>query len=164
MEIRNITVTDSRKFHDLLSALDNETKFMMMEPGERDSSPEILKKVLSDIDESMTLILGVYDGGNLVGYIDLRRNRANRARHSAYVVMGILSSYTGKGIGKELFCKAEEWAIKHNISRLELTVMTHNLNAIKLYEKVGFIKEGVKKNSLLVDGNYVDEYYMGKIL
>ena len=42
--------------------------------------------------------------------------------------------------------------------------MTHNLNAIKLYEKVGFIKEGVKKNSLLVDGNYVDEYYMGKIL
>jgi RimJ/RimL family protein N-acetyltransferase len=33
-----------------------------------------------------------------------------------------------------------------------------------LYQKMGFQVEGIKKDSLLVDGVYVDEYYMGKIL
>ena len=137
---------------------------MMMEPGERDSSVENIRNRLSSINDSMTALLGAYDGESLIGFINLSRNGANRAKHSAYIVMGVLSSHTGKGIGKLLFISAEEWAKKHNVTRLELTAMTHNINAVKLYEKVGFTKEGVKKNSLLVDGEYVDEFYMGKIL
>lgn len=42
--------------------------------------------------------------------------------------------------------------------------MKHNESAIRLYEKMGFKKEGLKENSLIVNGKYVDEYYMGKIL
>ncbi len=41
--------------------------------------------------------------------------------------------------------------------------MEHNVGAIKLYEKMGF-KKGLKENSLIVNGKYVAEYYMGKIL
>jgi len=29
---------------------------------------------------------------------------------------------------------------------------------------MGFEKEGIKKDSLLVNGEYVDEYYMAKLL
>ena len=164
MMIRNLTVADSSSFLNLLLTLDNETKFMMLEPGERDTSIESTQKRLSSIDESMTALLGAFDGEKLIGFISLSRNGANRARHSAYIVMGVLSSYTGKGIGKLLFDAAEEWAKKHSVTRLELTVMTHNINAVKLYKKVGFTKEGIKKNSLFVDGEYVDEFYMGKLL
>jgi RimJ/RimL family protein N-acetyltransferase len=32
-----------------------------------------------------------------------------------------------------------------------------------LYEKNGFVIEGIKKNSMLVDREYVDEYFMAKI-
>ena len=32
-----------------------------------------------------------------------------------------------------------------------------------LHQKMAFQIEGIKKDSLLVDGVYVDEYYMGKI-
>ena len=35
MEIKKITVSESYAFLDLLLKLDNETKFMMLEPGER---------------------------------------------------------------------------------------------------------------------------------
>ena len=164
MEIRSLSVTDSSDFLDLLLKLDSETKFMMMEPGERDSSLENTRNHLSKVNDSMTALLGAYDGKSLIGFISLSRKEANRAKHSAYIVMGILSSYTGKGIGKLLFNSGEEWAKKHNVTRLELTVMTHNVNAIKLYEKVGFTREGVKIKSLLVDGEYVDEFYMSKIL
>ena len=42
--------------------------------------------------------------------------------------------------------------------------MVHNERAIRLYKKMGFEIEGTKKHSLFVNGQYVDEYYMAKIL
>ena len=32
-----------------------------------------------------------------------------------------------------------------------------------LYEKNGFKVEGIKKNSMIIDDKYVDEFYMAKI-
>ncbi len=49
-------------------------------------------------------------------------------------------------------------------SRLELTVRCDNTSAIALYQKQGFTIEGTKYRSLLVEGEYVDEYYMGLLL
>ena len=164
MEIKKLSGSDSSDLLNLLLKLDTETKFMMLEPGERSASLEDTQNRLTDIDESQSAFLGAYDSENLVGYTCFWRGEANRIKHSAYIVMGVLSSHTGQGIGKSLINEIEKWAKKYNVTRLELTVMVHNTNAIKLYEKMGFIKEGVKKNSLFIDGNYVDEYYMGKIL
>jgi len=164
MKIKKLTSADSFGFLNLLLTLDNETKFMMLEPNERNVSSEDMTLRLSKIDETNSVLFGAFDDGNLVGYVNVLRGDANRIRHSAYIAMGILLSYTGQGIGKLLLNKVDEWARKYGVTRLELTVMAHNENAIKLYEKMGFNKEGIKKNSILIDGNYIDEYYMGKIL
>lgn len=58
----------------------------------------------------------------------------------------------------------EAWARTADIVRLELTVMTHNVRGIALYKKSGFEIEGIKKKSLIVGGEGVDEYYMSKII
>ncbi|OAO80482.1 hypothetical protein A0O32_1432 [Anoxybacillus flavithermus] len=42
--------------------------------------------------------------------------------------------------------------------------MTQNQAGIALYKKMGFEIEGIKKHSLLVNGRFMDEYYMAKIL
>jgi len=164
MDIKNLTVANSGELLDLMTALDNETKFMMLEPGERDTSVESMEKRLLGIDETMSIYIGAFVDSSLVGFVSLWRDSANRAKHSAYIVIGVISSYAGKGIGKLLLREGEKWAKNNGVTRLELTVMTHNTNAVKLYEKVGFVKEGVKKKSLIVDGCYVDEFYMAKIL
>ncbi|MOA52329.1 putative acetyltransferase YhhY [compost metagenome] len=57
----------------------------------------------------------------------------------------------------------EQWRLSTNIMRVELTVMTNNEFGIKLYKKMGFEIEGIKKNSMIVDDGFVDEYYMAKI-
>lgn len=56
------------------------------------------------------------------------------------------------------------WARNNDVKRLELTVMQDNIVAQHLYEKNGFVIEGTRKEALLVDGQYVNEYYMSKIL
>ena len=76
----------------------------------------------------------------------------------------LLKSERGKGIGAKLFEALEEWANQQSIHRLELTVMTYNTAGIALYKKMGFEIEGTKRDSLLIDGKYVDEYYMSKLL
>ncbi|MDQ3793048.1 MAG: hypothetical protein M3341_10525, partial [Actinomycetota bacterium] len=35
---------------------------------------------------------------------------------------------------------------------------------VALYEKTGFVVEGTKPGSMLVEGNYVYEYYMARVL
>ena len=42
--------------------------------------------------------------------------------------------------------------------------MSHNETAIRLYERRGFVKEGRKRASIVVDEVPVDEIIMGKIL
>jgi RimJ/RimL family protein N-acetyltransferase len=58
----------------------------------------------------------------------------------------------------------EKWAAENGVKRLELSVMTHNERGIALYKKMGFEIEGIKKASIFVNGVYVDEYLMSKIL
>jgi RimJ/RimL family protein N-acetyltransferase len=42
--------------------------------------------------------------------------------------------------------------------------MVHNQAGIALYKKRGFEIEGVRRHAMVVNGSYVDEYYMGKVL
>ena len=40
------------------------------------------------------------------------------------------------------------------LKRVELTVRSDNDRAIRLYERVGFVREGERRNAVLLDGIY----------
>jgi GNAT superfamily N-acetyltransferase len=65
----------------------------------------------------------VEDNEKLVGFLSAKREHINRIKHSAYIVIGITKSYTGKGIGRRLFNELDNWATDNGVTRLELTVM-----------------------------------------
>jgi RimJ/RimL family protein N-acetyltransferase len=100
----------------------------------------------------------------LVGYIRAEGGAYERNLHNAVLVIGIQQEYVGMGIGTRLMNAVEEWAREADIHRLELTVMRHNAAAIGLYQKMGFAIEGTRIGALKVDGEYIDEYYMARIL
>jgi RimJ/RimL family protein N-acetyltransferase len=58
----------------------------------------------------------------------------------------------------------EDWAVANGLRRIELTVMSHNEGAIALYERAGFVMEGMKRGAIHVDDVPVDECVMGKLL
>lgn len=164
MIIREINEKDSENFLLFLKQLDTETKNMMFEPGERKTTVEEMKARIKNLKPTSSVILLAEDHNNIVGFLSAQRGFANRIKHSAYLVIGILQNYRGNGIGQILFEELEKWARNNNLVRLELTVITHNETAVHLYKKMGFQIEGLKERSLYIDGNYADEYYMGKIL
>lgn len=164
MLIRKIEIKDSEKFLNMLNQLDTETTNMLWEPGERKTTLEEMESYINNICSSKSLRLVVEYKGDIIGFLSSEIGVAKRISHRAYIVIGILRKYRGKKIGVKLFEELEKWAFKNRVTRLELTVIEHNDVAIQLYEKMGFKKEGLKENSLIVDGRYVSEYYMGKII
>ncbi|WP_107942072.1 GNAT family N-acetyltransferase [Metasolibacillus fluoroglycofenilyticus] len=67
----------------------------------------------------------------------------------------------GKGLGHFATTKILLHAFTNmNIHRIELSVLTNNIPAIQLYEKVGFKKEGISRESIYKDGQFVDVQIM----
>ncbi|MFY3790400.1 GNAT family N-acetyltransferase [Ureibacillus sp. MALMAid1270] len=165
MYVRQAKVEDAENLINLIKEVEATSNFMLMEPGERQTSPEQQVKVMERIEKrSNATILVAEDDGKLIGYMMLMGGNAKKNQHNAYIVIGILESYRGKGVGTALFEYAEKWAIEKNIWRLELTTITENAAGVALYKKRGFEIEGVKRNSLKINGEFVDEYYMSKLL
>lgn len=165
ISIRKIRETDAKSFLELCRKLDDETEFMMLEPGERQISvEEQIQHIKQILQRDNQIILVAESENELVGYLAAYGGDFQRNRHSAHIIVGILQDFTGQGIGKTFFSELERWAKLNSIYRLELTVMSHNERAVNLYRKMGFEIEGVKKDSLLVNEEFVDEYYMAKLL
>lgn len=165
MIIREIKLEDAEKFLNMLKQLDKETKYMLYEEDERNCTIQDMKERLSkreDNTKHITFI--VEDNGDIIGFLSAYRGLVNRIKHSAYIVIGMLEPYRGKGIGMALIEKLFKWARNNKIIRLELTVVKDNRYAVNLYKKMGFKVEGIREKAMIVDGKYVDEYYMGKIL
>ena len=163
MKYRTLSVVDAEKFREMMDQLDHETKYMLYEPGERTKDLAKIESVIRNSVEGDNFLLVAEADGRLVGYLSAEKGSLNRIAHSAYIVVGILSEYRGKGIGSEFFRRLDIWAEEMKVSRLELTVICENSVAKHLYEKNGFEIEGIKRKSVLVDGKYLDEFYMAKI-
>jgi len=163
MHVRTVKEQDAEAFVRLLNRIDGESVFMLYEPGERSVTPEQQRERIAALGERSTILVAELED-RLAGYLLAYGGFANRNKHCAYLVVGVLQAYTGKGVGTRLFEELERWAVDRRITRLELSVMRHNERAIALYRKMGFEFEGVKRRSLIVNGEWVDEYCMAKLL
>lgn len=74
--------------------------------------------------------------------------------------IAIDKKYQGKGYAKELLNYMFELANSRGIKEFTLEVRVSNMNAIKLYEKLGFENVGVRKN--FYDNPKEDAYIMWK--
>ncbi|MEV0614618.1 GNAT family N-acetyltransferase [Nonomuraea sp. NPDC050404] len=154
--LRRATPEDSAALLDLQLALDEESSFMLLEPGERDPSPGFLG------EPSFRLL--AMTPTEAAGYVEVEVLPYARARRTGYVVMGVRAAYGGQGLGRRLLDSATQEARTAGMARLELTVMSHNRRALGLYLSCGYQVEGLRRSALDVDGHRVDEYYMGLLL
>lgn len=163
--IRQIEQDDAPAFLDLCNRLDEETDFRMFEPGERQTTGEQQRRILHDflVRPNHTILVAERDG-DLIGYLSAGGGHFHRNYHSVQIVAAVLQAHAGQGIGTRLFIELERWALENQVHRLELTVMANNRGAIGLYKKMGFEVEGLKHHALCVDGVYIDEYLMARLL
>ncbi|MEM7306740.1 MAG: GNAT family N-acetyltransferase [Planctomycetota bacterium] len=127
-------------------------------------SPLDIREQMLKVDaQRHTLVAVVRDQGRdrVVGMIGLHRHPRPRRSHSASLGMQVHDDFQGRGIGTRLMEAALDLAVNWlHIERIELGVFVDNEPAIRLYEKLGFQREGVYRKYAWRDGEYVDTIAM----
>jgi L-phenylalanine/L-methionine N-acetyltransferase len=87
-----------------------------------------------------------------------------RRAHVRGLGISVAKEWQGRGVGDRLMQAAMHWADNWaGILRVELTVLCDNARAIQLYERHGFITEGIMRGHILRDGVYADTQMMARL-
>ena len=103
------------------------------------------------------------EDGEVVGWCDIRRLPFPSQAHRGILGIGILPAFRGRGLGRRLLTATLAQASRAGFVRIELDVRADNARAIALYEKAGFVKEGVIRDAVRVDGAYCDAILMALV-
>ncbi|MBU5265655.1 GNAT family N-acetyltransferase [Virgibacillus proomii] len=108
-------------------------------------------------NNSSVLIYSVIDKetGNVIGHISLGNiDRNNKSARVGKVLVGDKNA-RGKGIGVQMMTEILKIAFdKLELHRVSLGVFDFNTSAIACYEKVGFKKEGLLRDSRKINKEY----------
>ncbi len=163
--IREIILEDTQNALDYMAIVNSETKNLSREPEEWNMTFEneqsFIKKVMNSKDDYM---LTAWDGELLIALAGFHGSSLQRLRHRSNLGISVLKKYHNLGLGTILMELLVEGAKDYGKKYLELEVRIDNPNAIHVYEKVGFVEEGRKKEAFFVDGKYVDLLFMAKKL
>lgn len=118
------------------------------------------------INSPIHVMLSAFIEGENVGSADIfPKSALSRDRHRCTLGIVLLDKFTGLGIGTILINELFKIAKSLNYEQMELTVVSHNIKAKKLYEKLGFKQVGViPHGQKYSDGSYADLIHMVKFL
>ena len=165
MKVREITSADRVAYRQLRETLDKESPMWGAGAGEREHLDDHAARQFDQLLEKPTSTIFVAEKQTaLTGFLALDTSPWQSLARTTELMVGVLSAYQGLGIASQLFECAQLWAADKGIHRIELVVLSHNLSAIGLYKKLGYVEEGVRKQSSYLESQFVDEIYMAKLL
>lgn len=148
-------------FHAVVDAVARERKYLAMlyAPPLEKARAFVLDNIRNRRPGVVALV-----GQRVVGWCDISSLQRHVYAHAGVLGMGILDGFREQGIGQALMQAALDQARAARLTRVELTVRECNPRAKKLYEKFGFVVEGVKRRGVFVDGRYEDLICMGLLI
>jgi putative acetyltransferase len=125
------------------------------------TSLEAREKRHATTPPNLRRLVAVIDG-KVIGALGLERFE-NRRSHAGQFGMAVHDAFAGRGAGSALLAAAIDLADNWlNLRRLELTVYPDNARAIALYERFGFVREGLFRDYAWRNGAYVDAIAMAR--
>ncbi|MCL5666249.1 MAG: GNAT family N-acetyltransferase [Patescibacteria group bacterium] len=123
---------------------------------ERKWIKDSLKKGSSRIGLAIETKDGVH-----IGSVSLESINNDHRRATFGIFIGE-KKYWNQGLGSEAARLVIDYGFKKlKLYRIELGVLEYNPRAKRVYKRLGFRKEGVKRDHIFFQGKYYDEIHMG---
>jgi putative acetyltransferase len=97
---------------------------------------------------------------DVLGWCDILPVLGQARAHVGSLAIGIVPQARGRGIGARLMTATIEKAWSKGLERIQLAVRADNQRAKALYERLGFVVEGLLRRDFRVDGQYFDGHIM----
>lgn len=141
VEIVPIAASHIESFHRTLDLVARERRYLsFVEAPPLDSTRAF---ILNSIAEGYPQFV-VLSGPDVVGWCDVTPRSGPIDARIGVLGMGLLPQFRRQGLGTRLIARALAAARVYGFSRVELTVYRGNSNAIRLYEKAGFVIKAVE--------------------
>jgi RimJ/RimL family protein N-acetyltransferase len=176
VEIGPITEGHIESFHKTLDVVARERRYLafLEAPPLESTRAFILNNIAHGYPQFVATVAGEVSaaevsagevlGRDVVGWCDVTPKSRPIYAHCGVLGMGLLPRFRGQGLGTRLITRTLHAARAFGLSRVELSVREDNTNAIALYEKIGFVTEGLQRNGVLVDGEYENVVEMAILL
>ena len=153
LKILPIAKEHAEGFHRCLDSVARERLYLaLVQAPTFDSTRQfVLSNIANDVPQFVAMI-----DNEVVGWCDILPVKREGFTHCGELGMGVHPRYRRLGIGQQLIVRTIQKAKEKGLERIELEVFASNVPAIKLYEKLGFVTEGVKKKARKIDGRYDD--------
>jgi RimJ/RimL family protein N-acetyltransferase len=115
----------------------------------------------NDPSHGVVFNIRTLDDDRLIGFVAIHSIEWNN--QAGLIAIGIgVPEYRGKGYGGDALRLVLNYGFNElGLYRIGLEVIGSNARAMRAYEKVGFIKEGVKRACVFRDGQRTDVVVMG---
>ncbi len=142
--IRTAQPDDAETLLDYIRPVAEETEFFVIEPDEFPATADDERTWIQDhLDHPGKIILLAEADGAVIGSVTFEAGSFRRVSHRGNLGLAVVQVWRGRGVGTALLQALLEWAESNPaIEKVCLDVFATNLNAIRLYEKLGFAEEG----------------------
>lgn len=158
--VRRLTPADAEAYRNVrLQALHEHPPAFGSLPETEPSLAETAAKLAESNDQCF---FGAFQDEQLIGIIRLARYSAPNEMHRAYLAgLYVMPPFRRTGCGRALVCEALGQAAKApGIRRVNLTVVTQQVGAIRLYQSFGFRIYGTEPETFSKAGKFYDEHLM----
>jgi len=159
IEILSITETHIVSFRDCLDSVAQEGLYLGMLKAP--SMERVSAFVHDQIEHGFPQFVAITPDEKVIGWCDVLPYEREMFRHVGKLGMGVHAGYRGQKIGTCLLNATLEATREYGLEKIELEVYASNANAIRLYEKLGFVHEGRKRNARKTASGYDDILLMG---
>jgi RimJ/RimL family protein N-acetyltransferase len=139
-----------------------------LQPDEFTYTIEEERRFLQDAASSDNSVFLVAEAdGRIVGICNAGGNKRRATRHAVTIGITVHRDYRDRGIGTALLEALIDWAKSTRVvKRIELFVYARNARAIHVYQKLGFVTEGRRRNSARDrrTGELIDDLVMALLL
>ncbi len=162
--IRTALVKDASQLVNLMKGVIKEGPFTLYESDEYRSTAKSEASKIKRFKEAPGKIYLVAEIKNEVtGFISFDNWDTRRTTHTGLFSIFLKKKFRGLGIGKLLIKRMVNWGKNNPVNKkISLAVFSTNKNAIALYKKLGFKREGCCPRDIIIDGKYVDSILMYK--
>ncbi len=160
VSVRLLTSTDAEAYRPVrLQALQEQPPAFGALPEDEPNLSEMAARLAASDDRCF---FGAFHGEQLIGILRFSRYSAPNEKHRAYLAgLYVLPQFRRHGCGRALIREALSRAANTaGIRRINLTVVTQQTAAIRLYESFGFHIYGTEQETFSSAGEFYDEHLM----